>query len=96
MNESEEKQMKIQNYGPSGLNPYKREMQTTETLKKNPTKANDKLEISSEALKLQQQSTDPVRQEKINSLKKQIQNGTYQINHQALAEKIYNHFHNKN
>ena len=88
--------MKIQNYGPSGLNPYKRELQKEEALKKNPMKTDDKIEISSEALKLQQQSTDPVRQEKINQLKEQIQNGTYKINHQQLAEKIYNYFVTKN
>lgn len=60
--EREEYGMKITNYGPSGLNPYMQEMQKTETIKKK-RKTNDQIEISSEALKLQQQ-TDPARQEK--------------------------------
>lgn len=86
--------MKITNYGPSGLNPYMQEMQKMETVKKNAAKANDQIEISSEALKLQQQ-TDPARQEKIAHIKDQIQNGTYKIDHQELAKSIYNYYVNK-
>jgi len=51
-------------------------------------------EISSEALKLQQQ-TDPARQEKIAHIKDQIQNGTYKIDHQELAKSIYNYYVNR-
>ncbi|MEN0650735.1 flagellar biosynthesis anti-sigma factor FlgM [Caldifermentibacillus hisashii] len=84
--------MKITNYGPSGLNPYMQ--QKTETIKKKAEKTNDQIEISSEALKLQQQ-TDPARQEKIAHIKDQIQNGTYKIDHQELAKSIYNYYVNK-
>lgn len=89
--------MKISNYGPSGLNPYQREMQKTEIAKKNnPVKTNDQIEISSEALKLQQQQTDPARQAKLDNLKEQIQNGTYNIDHQQIARNIYNYHVKKN
>jgi len=86
--------MKVTNYGPSGLNPYMQEMQKTETVKKKTAKTNDQIEISSEALKLQQQ-TDPARQEKIAHIKDQIQNGTYKIDHQELAKSIYNYYVNR-
>lgn len=92
--EREEYGMKITNYGPSGLNPYMQEMKKTETVKKKAVKTNDQIEISSEALKLQQQ-TDPARQEKIAHIKDQIQNGTYKIDHQELAKSIYNYYVNK-
>lgn len=86
--------MKVTNYGPSSLNPYMQEMQKTETVKKKTAKTNDQIEISSEALKLQQQ-TDPARQEKIAHIKDQIQNGTYKIDHQELAKSIYNYYVNR-
>lgn len=70
------------------------EMQKTETVKKKTAKTNDQIEISSEALKLQQQ-TDPARQEKIAHIKDQIQNGTYKIDHQELAKSIYNYYVNR-
>ncbi|WP_033827745.1 flagellar biosynthesis anti-sigma factor FlgM [Bacillus andreraoultii] len=86
--------MKITNYGPSGLNPYKREFQKAETVKKSVGKTNDQIEISSEALKLQQKS-DPARQAKIAEIKEQVQNGTYKIDHQELAKSIYNYYMKK-
>lgn len=88
--------MKISNFGPSGINPYQREMQKLDAAKKkaNP-KAQDQIEISSEALQLQKQQTDPAREAKIAKLKEQIQNGTYKIDHQQLAKDIYNYYVNK-
>lgn len=85
--------MKITNYGPFGLNPYQRDLQRADTMKKSTAKTNDQVEISSEALKLQQ--TEPTRQEKISEIKEQIQNGTYEIDHQELAKSIYNYYVNK-
>jgi negative regulator of flagellin synthesis FlgM len=85
--------MKITNYGPFGLNPYQRDLQRADTMKKSTAKTNDQVEISSEALKLQQ--TEPTRQERISKIKEQIQNGTYEIDHQELAKSIYNYYVNK-
>ncbi len=83
--------MKITNYGPAGVNPYKKEMQKAETVKKGDRARNDQVEISAEAMQLQQK-TNPARREKIARIKEQIENGTYEINHWEIAEGIYNYY----
>lgn len=87
--------MKVTNYGPSGLNPYKRELQKADEMKVKTRKVKDQLEISQEAIELQKRM-DPLRQEKISELKAKIESGTYTVDHQQLARKMYDYFKNKN
>lgn len=50
----------------------------------------DQVQISSEAKEMaKQKGIPPERQEKINDVKAKIDNGTYKINHNEVARKIY-------
>lgn len=84
--------MKISNYGqrPTGVNPYQRELASTKIERKTERerKTDDKLEISQEALRLQQQNIDPARLEKVRELKTRYENGTYTIDYFEVARKI--------
>lgn len=84
--------MKISNYGqrPTGVNPYQRELASTKIERKTERerKTDDKLEISQEALRLQQQNIDPARLEKVQELKTRYENGTYTIDYFEVARKI--------
>ncbi|UAK16731.1 flagellar biosynthesis anti-sigma factor FlgM [Sporolactobacillus terrae] len=56
----------------------------------------DKVEISPTAKRLQ--GTDKLeraRQEKVERLKQQIENGTYQVSSKSIAEKMYGFWNNK-
>mgnify|MGYP001294428090 CR=1 FL=1 len=83
--------MKITNLGPSGINPYQREQQKTELLKKKAGPHADSVEISREAISMQKQ-TDPARLEKIANLKAKIEKGTYSINYEKLAKKMIQYY----
>lgn len=91
--------MKISNYGqrPAGINPYERELTKTKSARKTETerKADDKLEISEEALRLQKQYMEPARQEKIKELKAQYDRGTYTIDYTEVARKMIEAFNKK-
>lgn len=85
--------MKISNYRPTGINPYQRELNKTENaVKSGSSKTADKIEISKEALRLQKQQVDPARQEKIQDLKRQIEDGTYTIDYTEVARKMIQSF----
>lgn len=72
-----------------GVNPYKRQLDKVETIQKTNPKTADKVEISSAAKGLQESlQIENKRQEKVETLKQQVQNGTYQVNHQAVAKGI--------
>lgn len=77
--------MKINNYNPVNMNPYKKQMEKNATAQN--IKKEDKVEISKAALELQG-TQDEVRLEKIQELKKQISEGTYQVDSKEVAEKI--------
>ncbi|WAA12029.1 flagellar biosynthesis anti-sigma factor FlgM [Fervidibacillus halotolerans] len=79
--------MKITNYGTSGINPYKRDWQKADQLNTKTGNKKDQIEISQEAIEMQKRR-EPVGQERIANLKAQIENGTYTINYQKLAEKM--------
>ncbi|QOR66257.1 flagellar biosynthesis anti-sigma factor FlgM [Cytobacillus suaedae] len=84
--------MKINNLGPMGINPYKKQMNKIAAVESKASKA-DKVEISSEAKQLQE--TSPVtiaRQEKVEALAKQVQSGTYKIDTNAIAKSVYNFY----
>ncbi|WP_110928433.1 flagellar biosynthesis anti-sigma factor FlgM [Bacillus massiliglaciei] len=90
--------MKINNIGTQGINPYHLQSQKAEKANMISAKKTDKLEISSAAKEMQSASAANVtaaRQEKINSLKVQVENGTYKIDAKATAKGIIN-FYAKN
>ncbi|MED5098974.1 flagellar biosynthesis anti-sigma factor FlgM [Niallia circulans] len=77
--------MKINNFNPVNINPYKKQMEKNAAALN--IKKEDKVEISKAALELQG-TQDEVRLEKIQELKKQISEGTYQVDSKEVAEKI--------
>ncbi|MGD6842970.1 flagellar biosynthesis anti-sigma factor FlgM [Bacillus infantis] len=81
--------MKInQNFGASGINPYKRQLNNMDNQSKE-TKKTDKVEISSAAKEMQQVSQlTAKRQAKVEELKLQVQNGTYQVDAKETAKSI--------
>ncbi|WP_066192261.1 MULTISPECIES: flagellar biosynthesis anti-sigma factor FlgM [Gracilibacillus] len=80
--------MKINGTNQTNVNPYHKQAQAnqkiTEQIKKQKP---DQLEISDQALKLQQSST---RKAYVNEIKQQIDNGQYVTNSQETAKKILN------
>lgn len=86
--------MKINPFGPVGINPYKNQMNKVAATEKQ-TKA-DKVEISSAAKQLQETSPITVeRQQKVEALKQQVQNGTYKVNTEDVAKSVYDFYFKK-
>ncbi|SFB25329.1 MULTISPECIES: flagellar biosynthesis anti-sigma factor FlgM [unclassified Bacillus (in: firmicutes)] len=85
--------MKINNIGPSGINPYKRQMNKMDTAQKSVNKASDKLEISATAKEMQQLSqVAQQRQARVEELKSQVEAGTYQVKPEEVAKSIVNFY----
>ncbi|MDQ0214958.1 negative regulator of flagellin synthesis FlgM [Oikeobacillus pervagus] len=81
--------MKInQNFGMSGINPYKRAIDKLDGQKKTTSSQKDRVEISSTAKELQSSNLQSERQEKINALKQQIEAGQYKPDPKAIAKGI--------
>ncbi|MGE7761812.1 flagellar biosynthesis anti-sigma factor FlgM [Peribacillus sp. NPDC097895] len=79
--------MKINNVGMTGVNPYNLQANKVGNIKESKVNASDKVEISSAAKEMQQQSSIPAaRQAKVNELKSQVENGNYKLNAQATAK----------
>jgi negative regulator of flagellin synthesis FlgM len=89
--------MKINNnFGPSGINPYKRQMNKLDAAATSQNKKADKVEISSTAKEMQQLSQVSVeRKQKVEELKVQVENGTYKLDSKETAKSILNFYHNK-
>ncbi|RFU68303.1 flagellar biosynthesis anti-sigma factor FlgM [Peribacillus saganii] len=88
--------MKINNFGPSGINPYKRELNKIENVKGTAKSASDKIEISSTAKEMQQSSQIPAqRQAKVDELRMQVENGTYKLNPRDTAKSIVDFYFKK-
>ncbi|MFT4414412.1 flagellar biosynthesis anti-sigma factor FlgM [Fredinandcohnia humi] len=86
--------MKINHFGPLGINPYKNQMNKVAATERS-TKA-DKVEISSAAKELLEASPITVaRQEKVEALKKQVQSGTYKVDSEAVAKSVYDFYFKK-
>lgn len=83
-------EMKIQNFGTSGINPYKRQMNKIDATNKSLNKTADKIEISTTAKEMQQIPAQ--RQARVDELKLQVENGTYKANPYELANSIYNFY----
>lgn len=79
--------MKINNIGRLNVNPYQQVGKMEQVQK---TNKKDKIEISSEAMNLQKiGNIELQRQEKIDSIKKNIQSGQYEVNPKEIAKKMY-------
>ena len=87
--------MKINHLNQYGVNPYQKAVNKADPSMK-PSQLADKVEISSEAKELQHLlSVDVERQAKIAEIKKQVENGTYQVNINETAKSVLN-FYPKN
>jgi negative regulator of flagellin synthesis FlgM len=87
--------MKINHLNQYGVNPYQKAVNKADTSMK-PSQLADKVEISSKAKELHQLSSVEVeRQAKIDEIKKQVENGTYQVNVNETAKGVLN-FYSKN
>lgn len=86
--------MKINQFGPVGMNPYKKQMnKVVQTEKATQT---DKVEISSAAKQMQETSPITIeRQQKVEALKKQVQSGTYKVNVEDVAKSVYDFYFKK-
>ncbi|KMJ59002.1 flagellar biosynthesis anti-sigma factor FlgM [Bacillus sp. LL01] len=87
--------MKINNIGPSGVNPYKNHMKQQQVIAPNQAKS-DQVEISSKAKEMQERSQFAAdRQEKVAKLKVSVENGTYQVDPKTVASKMIDYYFNK-
>lgn len=87
--------MKINNFGTSRINPYNRQMNKLDELKK-AEKPVDKVEISSTAKAMQQVSeVEQQRAKKVEELKIQVENGTYKPNPKEIARSIADFYSKK-
>lgn len=81
--------MKINNIGPAGVNPYKRQQNKLEQVEAAAKKKIDKVEISTEAKDLQSISGfENERQAKVEKLRIEVENGTYKPNSVDVAKSI--------
>lgn len=88
--------MKINNVGPSGINPYNRNLNKVSELKKSSYNTKDKIEISTTAKELQHTSQlVSQRQEKVEAIKVSVENGTYQLNAKETAKSLLNFYSRK-
>ena len=85
--------MKINHIGPSGINPYKRQVNKQEAAAVSAGTKADKVEISSTAKEMQHVSVQ--RQHKVEALKIQVQNGTYKLDSAETAKGIIDFYKNK-
>lgn len=88
--------MKINNnIGPTGINPYKRQINKLEQVGATASTKLDKVEISSIAKGLQNiNSVEVERQQKVDELKIQVQNGTYKPSSVDIAKGILQFYKN--
>jgi negative regulator of flagellin synthesis FlgM len=77
--------------GSSFINPYQKSANSQKQIKQQSAQANDKVEISSTAKEMYAKKAENTgaRQEKLDALKAQIQNGEYKVDSQKTAEKFY-------
>ncbi|WP_442596342.1 flagellar biosynthesis anti-sigma factor FlgM [Neobacillus sp. D3-1R] len=88
--------MKINNLGPSGLNPYKRQQNKLDNMSGNARRTEDKVEISSAAKEMQQGNQLQIdRQAKVDQLKLDVQTGNYKVDPQKVAKSILDFYSKK-
>lgn len=88
--------MKINPYSAQGINPYKRQINKQDFTNSKTGKTADKVEISSAAIEMQQGGSQVTaqRQAKVDELKSQVANGTYQVDPKAVANSIVKFYSN--
>ncbi|WP_156855613.1 flagellar biosynthesis anti-sigma factor FlgM [Oceanobacillus sp. AG] len=81
--------MKINRPNQLNFNPYKQQLQKQTEMKKT-AKRSDELQISKEALKLQEKGQpNNNRSKKVQEIKQQIENGEYKVDHEVAAQKMF-------
>lgn len=87
--------MKIHHVGSMNVNPYERQFNKVERQVPS-TRKKDQVEISEAAKELQEASKwESARQEKVEKLKQQVQNGTYTIDPKAIAKSMIQYYRNR-
>lgn len=85
--------MKIQRYTVPAVNPYKVQQQKADRAKSEAVQQSDKLEISSKAKQLSEISTFAAeRNERVQQLKAQVQNGSYTVDSTRLAHDLATYY----
>ena len=85
--------MKINNFRPSGVNPYSNQQNKMDHLGKSKHKKTDVVEISREAKEMQSiSSIEKERQTKVEELKAQVQNGTYNLQPNQIAKSMIDYY----
>ncbi|WP_339251379.1 flagellar biosynthesis anti-sigma factor FlgM [Sporosarcina sp. FSL W8-0480] len=85
--------MKINRVNITPINPYRNNQMKVEQAKENLQIKTDKIEISSEAKQLSETSPITIeRNEKVQSLKAQIESGTYKVDPEKLAQSLLNYY----
>lgn len=76
-----------------GVNPYKRSLEKNAAATSKLQSKEDKVEISSKAIDLQQSNEIvKARQEKVQAIKQQVESGTYTIDPQEIAKGLLNFY----
>lgn len=84
-------------YGPNStnFNPYKRQIQNEQQQQRKQT-YKDELNISQEAQQLQKTNeAEKTRSSRIQQIKKLVDSGEYEINHEQVAQKMINFWSNR-
>ncbi|MCP3031433.1 flagellar biosynthesis anti-sigma factor FlgM [Halobacillus sp. A1] len=88
--------MKINGPNHSNFNPYQKQMNKQDEVKQPLKQQQDKVEISSAGKALQDSGkTNETRQNYINEIKSQVENGNYKVDHQRTAGNIVDFFSDK-
>jgi len=82
--------------GPFFIQSYQKQTQVSKIEKTKPVQNEDQLQISQQAKEMyENKAVDSARQEKIETLKAQIQSGEYQVNTEKVANKVYDFWFGK-
>lgn len=80
--------MKVNGPNQTNFNPYKNQLQKQMEMKK-VGKQQDQLEISSEAMKLQENTkVNAKREAYVQEIKNRVESGQYEINYEKTAQKM--------
>ncbi|MDV2582842.1 flagellar biosynthesis anti-sigma factor FlgM [Alkalibacillus haloalkaliphilus] len=84
--------MKINPTNKPYLNPYQKQMQNQPMKQSN--QQSDKVEISNKAKAMQESNTiEKARQDHVQSIKQQVQDGEYDVDLKKTAEKLLEFYH---
>ncbi|WP_047980837.1 flagellar biosynthesis anti-sigma factor FlgM [Ornithinibacillus contaminans] len=80
--------MKINGANQTNFNPYKNQIQKQADYKKS-VQQQDQLEISTQAMKLQENTkVNPKREAYVQEIKNQVESGQYKIDYEKTAQKM--------